>query len=114
MADSYKVIVFRGYKASRTVVRLIENQVEKWIRREMGVHLLPENLRYRIEIEKETGLPFFSCLLKVQLGSREWRSRESGRTLPDALAHCLKRIHLNESRDSYSIKKILKELQFLT
>lgn len=92
--EGNKVILFRNYKASRPLVKLIESHLERWVRGEVGVsHLIPR-YSYKVEIEREPDSHYFSCRLKIKIAQSEWRSLQSGHSPQDAFFHCLRRIRM--------------------
>lgn len=92
MEDNQNRIVIRGLKAHRSLVRSIECQVEKWIERERSLLFLSKQSEYRVEVDKEDEHPFFHCSIRIRIGSREWRSREGGKTIQESVGQALRHL----------------------
>ncbi len=95
-----KEISFYGLKPTRTLEREIEKRVDKWIRREQGGHT-HHKWDYAVEIERVGTPHVYYCSIRMirsplfgapLLGSDEWRSHGTGKTLHDALTDAFKNI----------------------
>lgn len=83
---------FFGMKPTRSLQRYVERQIEKWIERQQTLLFFPKSGSYEVQIERTSEFPYYECALEVRLGGREWRGRDSGRTLHDALNGALRRL----------------------
>ncbi len=84
-----KSVSLRGMNLSRTAFRAIKRQVEQWIAREQTLLFLPKDAQYAVEIEGSARREEFNCVIQVRIGSREWKARQIGRTVKDAVEHSL-------------------------
>jgi len=89
MNDARKQISFYGMKPTKSQQRLVQSQIEKWIAREQSLSIFPKDGSYRVSIEKEPNLPFITCHLRIQIGSRVWESHDTGKVVHEALFHAM-------------------------
>ena len=87
-----KQIVFYGVKPTKSLRKLVEKQVERWMSRQRALLSLPRHAQYRVIIERERDLPFTTCQLRFQIGPRVWESQAVGKAAQDALFHGLHRL----------------------
>ncbi len=85
-------VQFFGMKPTRTLVRYVERQVEKWVEREQFSGSSPRDAKVHVLIEREETGSFYYCSIEVSQGSDRWRSYESDRSLHDALKSALRNL----------------------
>lgn len=91
-----KKINFIGIKESKSIARLIEQQIEKWIVREQTLMFFPNQSEYTVWIERDPTLPHIWVTLKIMIGSRTWKSHQQGQTLQEAFDHAIERLRTTE------------------
>jgi hypothetical protein len=97
-------IMIQGLKPSKSVIRSIERQVEKWIETE-GRPLSPHTDHagnYTVRVEAEEWRHFVHCSLQVKIGSNEWHSEESAKSLHDVLSRAIRHLKPTQATDAFS------------
>ncbi len=97
MENGKRTVQFFGMKPTRTLLRYVERQVEKWIEREQRSAVPPEDPEFHVQIEREESGAYYYCAIEIKIRSDEWRSYESDRSLHDALKNALR--DLKPARD---------------
>lgn len=79
-------------KPSKSLQRMVQKQVEKWIAREQSLLFLPKECSYDVTIDREPHLSLTTCELRVHIGSKIWESHEVGKTAEHALIGAIQRL----------------------
>src|SRR4051794_5336274 len=85
-------IIISGAKRTKILVRFIERQLEKWIFRETSAMNFQKEASYEVKLECEVNPPYWSCRVRVKIGSSSWENCESRKSLRDALLQTLRRM----------------------
>lgn len=92
MENTNLSVQFFGMKPTRTLVRYVERQVEKWVEREQFAGSSPRDAKIHVLIEREETDSHYFCSIEVKRGLDQWRSYEGDRSLHDALKNALRNL----------------------
>lgn len=90
MKSNEESIQFIGMKPTRTLLRYVKRQLEKWLDREFSGVLRDGNFEYSVQIEREETGSYYYCAISLKMNFKEWRSYGSERTLHEALKLALR------------------------
>lgn len=94
MESQNGTVTLSGFKLNRSILRHLEKRIEQWVEREQSLLFLPKVWNYSVQIDRGYTQPFYSCWMKICIGSREWKSHESGHTLEDVLLRALNHLRI--------------------
>lgn len=94
MKNQTGTVLLSGLKLNRSIQRYIQRSIQRWVEREQSLLFLPKNSDYTVQLDRGFAQPFYSCLIRIKIGSREWKSQENGSSLQDALSRALNHLRV--------------------
>lgn len=83
-------ILFSVMNGSRTIARMIDRTIRKWVDR-LGPHDPQSPPRYSVRIHRERRNAF-SCDLEIRLANRTWRGISDARAIQETVLEALRDI----------------------
>ena len=97
MEQDNNLIQFYGIKPTKALLGFVKKKVEKWIAREQSLLFLPKVSNYSVNIERDVDSrdPFYSCHIRVTIGTRVFESRHSAEAAQEAVLQALRSMRSN-------------------